>query len=57
MMKGKEPLYSTADLIAMFKRLEKDGYSGLSIKLITDLIERDCEDITEGKDIEWQISI
>jgi hypothetical protein len=56
-MKDKEPVYSTIDLVALFAGLLKDGYNGLSLKLITDLIERDCEDITEGKEIEWRTSI
>jgi hypothetical protein len=53
-MEEKHPLYATSDLISLFKQLAKDGYSGLSMGLITDLIERDCKDITEGKEIEWQ---
>jgi hypothetical protein len=57
MMQEQEPIYATADLIALFAGLEKEGYTGLSLKLITDLIERDCQDITEGKEIEWQTSI
>lgn len=56
-MKDKQPLYATTDLVDLFEQLSKDGYSGLSMGLIKDLIERDCKDITEGKEIEWQISI
>jgi hypothetical protein len=56
-MNGQEPVYATADLVALFAGLEKEGYTGLSLKLITDLIERDCQDITEGKEIKWQTSI
>lgn len=56
-MKDKEPIYSTIDLVALFAGLLQDGYNGLSMKLITDLIERDCPDITEGKEIEWRTSI
>ena len=56
-MKEQNPVYATSDLIAMFAGLQKEGYTGLSLKLITDLIERDCKDITEGKEIEWQTSI
>jgi hypothetical protein len=57
MTEKKEAVYSTIDLVALFAELLKDGYTGLSLKLITDLIERDCEDITEGKDIKWETSI
>ena len=53
-MKDKQPLYATSDLVDLFEQLVKDGYEGLSIGLIKDLIERDCKDITEGKEIEWQ---
>ena len=56
-MKEKEAIYSTIDLVALFAGLLKDGYNGLSMKLITDLIERDCKDITKGKEIEWRTSI
>jgi hypothetical protein len=56
-MKEKEPMYSTTELVSLFAKLAEDGYEGLSMKLITDLIERDCADITEGEEIEWQISI
>jgi hypothetical protein len=56
-MNGQEPVYATADLVALFAGLEKEGSTGLSLKLITDLIERDCQDITEGKEIKWQTSI
>ena len=56
-MKEKQAIYSTIDLVALFAGLLKDGYNGLSMKLITDLIERDCEDITKGKEIEWRTSI
>jgi hypothetical protein len=57
MSKEKEAVYSTIDLVHLFAELLKDGYTGLSMKLITDLIERDCKDITEGKEIKWQTSI
>jgi hypothetical protein len=56
-MKDKEAIYATADLVSLFQGLADDGYEGLSISLIKDLIERDCSDITEGKEIEWQVSI
>ena len=56
-MSKNEPIYSTIDLVALFANLLQDGYNGLSMKLITDLIERDCPDITEGKEIEWRTSI
>ena len=56
-MKDKEAIYATSDLVSLFQGLADDGYEGLSIGLIKDLIERDCLDITEGKEIEWQVSI
>ena len=56
-MKDKKPLYATSDLVTLFEQLAKDGYEGLSMGLIKDLIERDCKDITEGKENEWQVSI
>jgi hypothetical protein len=31
--------YLTKDLIKLFRQLEKDGYSGLSLGLIIDLID------------------
>lgn len=34
---GKE-LYNTEDLVSLFSELEDDGYSGLSLGLIIDLI-------------------
>lgn len=30
--------YSTADLVELFKQLDKKGYSGMNLKLIIDLI-------------------
>jgi hypothetical protein len=57
MKKENEAVYSTIDLVHLFAELLKDGYTGLSMKLITDLIERDCKDITDGKEIKWQTSI
>ena len=56
-MKDREAIYATKDLVSLFQGLENEGYEGLSINLIKDLIERDCSDITEGKEIEWQVSI
>ena len=56
-MKDREPIYSTIEVVSLFAKLAADGYDGLSMKLITDLIERDCADITEGEEIEWQTSI
>jgi hypothetical protein len=53
-MKGKEPLYSTKELIHLFKTMQADGYEGMSMGLIKDMIELGCQDITEGKEIEWQ---
>jgi hypothetical protein len=35
--------YNTSDLIKMLKATLKDGYTGLSLGLIIDLIKRDCE--------------
>jgi hypothetical protein len=35
--------YYTKDLIKLFKELERDGYSGLSLGLIIDLIDRDVK--------------
>jgi hypothetical protein len=35
-------LYETSDLITLFLELERDGYSGLGLGLIIDLIRRDC---------------
>jgi hypothetical protein len=35
-------VYDTKSLIALFKDLEKRGYSGLGLGLIVDLIERDA---------------
>jgi Ca2+-binding EF-hand superfamily protein len=52
-MKGKEPLYSTQELIHLFQTLADDGYEGMNMKLITDMIELGCKDITEGEEITW----
>ena len=38
-----EVIYDTKALIKLFKNLEKEGYSGLSLGLILDLIERDAK--------------
>jgi hypothetical protein len=35
-------LYETAELISVFCDLARDGYSGLGLGLIIDLIRRDC---------------
>jgi hypothetical protein len=40
-MEIAQKVYETKDLIKMLKALEKDGYSGLGLGLILDLIERD----------------
>jgi len=56
-MKEQEPVYSTIDLVYLFADLLKDGYTGLNMKLITDLIERDCLDITEERECECHTSI
>jgi len=56
-MKKDEPIYSTIDLVYLFAELLKDGYTGLNMKLITDLIERDCEDITTERECECHSSI
>jgi hypothetical protein len=56
-MKDREAIYATSDLVSLFQGLAEEGYEGLSISLIKDLIERDCSDITEGKEIEWHTSI
>jgi hypothetical protein len=55
-MKGKEPLYSTKELIHLFQTMQADGYEGMSMGLIKDMIELGCQDMTEGKEIEWQVS-
>lgn len=36
--------YLTKDLIKLFRQLEKDGYSGLSLGLIIDLIDNNVEE-------------
>jgi hypothetical protein len=56
MMKD-EPMYSTVDLVHLFAELLRDGYTSLNKKLIIDLIERDCADITKEKECECQTSI
>jgi hypothetical protein len=53
-MKEQEPMYSTVDLVYLFAELLRDGYTALNIKLITDLIERDCSDITQEEEGECQ---
>jgi hypothetical protein len=55
-MKGKESMYSTQELIHLFQTMQADGYEGMSMGLIKDMIELSCQDITEGKEIEWQVS-
>jgi hypothetical protein len=57
MMKAKEPIYSTQELIHLFQTMADDGYQGISMGLIKDMIELGCKDMTEGKEIEWQLSI
>ena len=52
-MNSKEPLYSTRELIHLFQTIEADGYEGMNMKLITDMIELGCKDITEGEEITW----
>jgi hypothetical protein len=42
-------IYATEDLIEMFWRLLKDGYTGLGFGLILDLIEDRLEDTRETK--------
>ena len=37
-----QQMFKTKKLIKLFKQLKKDGYSGLSLGLIIDLIERDA---------------
>jgi hypothetical protein len=37
--------YDTADLIAMFGQLLEEGYSGLGLGLIIDLIKERCEEV------------
>jgi hypothetical protein len=56
-MKEQEAVYSTIDLVYLFADLLKDGYTGLNMKLITDLIERDCPDITQEGECECHTSI
>jgi hypothetical protein len=36
-------LYQTRSLVELFTNLDNDGYSGLSLGLIIDLIRRDAE--------------
>lgn len=38
-------VYDTKSLIALFRDLEKQGYSGLGMGLIIDLIERDAKQL------------
>ena len=52
-MKDKEPLYSTQELIHLFQTIKADGYEGMSMGLIKDMIELGCKDITEGEEITW----
>ena len=56
-MKAKEPIYSTQELIHLFQTMADDGYQGISMGLIKDMIELGCKDMTEGEEIEWQLSI
>ena len=51
---NKEPMYSTVDLVYLFAELLRDGYTALNMKLITDLIERDCKDITTKQEGECE---
>lgn len=44
-----EARYKTQDLIDLFRVLYSQGYTGLNLKLIIDLIERDLA--TEDKNI------
>jgi hypothetical protein len=37
--------YNTDDLIKMFLQLSKEGYSGLGLGLIIDLIKQRCEEV------------
>ena len=37
--------YDTEDLIAMFSQLLEEGYSGLGLGLIIDLIKERCEEV------------
>jgi hypothetical protein len=37
--------YDTEDLIAMFGQLLEEGYSGLGLGLIIDLIKERCEEV------------
>jgi hypothetical protein len=37
--------YNTDDLIKMFLELSKEGYSGLGLGLIIDLIKQRCEEV------------
>jgi hypothetical protein len=37
--------YKTDDLVGMFLQLSKDGYSGLSLGLIIDLIKERAEEV------------
>jgi hypothetical protein len=39
--------YDTEDLIMLFKELEHEGYSGLSLSLIIDLIVERCSEVEQ----------
>lgn len=56
-MKKEEPMYSTVEIVYVFSELLRDGYSAVNMKLITDLIERDCELPQAEKECECQTSI
>lgn len=45
---SRQAVYATDKLIELFWGLLQDGYTGLSMGLIVDLIERDIEDLKEG---------
>jgi hypothetical protein len=42
--------YDTEELVQMFQALVDEGYSGLSLDLIIDLIEQRCTDITPERE-------
>lgn len=43
--------YNTADLISLFTELQNDGYTGMNLKLVVDLIEGRLEEPKEASTV------
>ena len=44
-LEDAQKVYCTQALIELFEGLQKDGYSGLGLGLIVDLVVRDCHEV------------